>query len=184
MFTGGINTYMDKAFIDPDQMPYCMNMTMYQPPMMCTRASRESILSQQPDADKKIRDLWAYNDEMIFFLVEDGQSISHLHVVQKVNNGEYGLEKIFSDHDIPAGEKYFAIAEQQPRSTYIYVEKTTRQKSHLTLALQTHTGEQKITLLWMMGIMEFLRFTKEDYSLPTQIRTELHLVLFGISITS
>lgn len=43
LFSGGLNSFNDKAFIDTNQMPYTFNMGMYKPPMMCTRAARKSL---------------------------------------------------------------------------------------------------------------------------------------------
>ena len=43
LFTGGLNTYVDKAFLEADQMPYVMNMTMKRPPAIETRDKRGTI---------------------------------------------------------------------------------------------------------------------------------------------
>ena len=120
MFTGGINTYMDKAFINPDQMPYCMNMTMYQPPMMCTRASRQTILFEQPENDKEIRKLWAYNDEIILYILQDMDDPDNakLHAVFK-DGDEYRHEKIFNNA-IPSGEYHFCYCRTAVEE-YVYI---------------------------------------------------------------
>lgn len=69
LFTGGLNTYSDRAFIQPFEMPYVMNMTMYKPPMMCTRASRDH---QFMSADGNIISaMWADSDNLIVYITQD-----------------------------------------------------------------------------------------------------------------
>lgn len=70
LFTGGINTYSDKAFIEPYEMPYAMNMTMYKPPMMCTRPSRDHLF-QIEETNAIISAMWADDDNLIVYITRD-----------------------------------------------------------------------------------------------------------------
>jgi len=77
LFTGGLNTYVDKAFLEADQMPYVMNMTMKRPPAIETRDMRATLANNFPDLklhweQGEIINMWAYSQEYIYFLIDDG----------------------------------------------------------------------------------------------------------------
>lgn len=63
LFTGGLNTYVDKAFIEANQLPFCMNMAMQQPPCMQTRPFRQTLAEyfpngKYPGGERDIRELY------------------------------------------------------------------------------------------------------------------------------
>lgn len=70
LFTGGLNTYSDKAFIQPYEMPYVMNLTSYKPPMMCTRESRKYLLKTD-EADAVIVSIYAYDKNLIAYVTRN-----------------------------------------------------------------------------------------------------------------
>lgn len=65
-FSGGINFYNDKAFIGQDQLAFAVNMSMYRPPMVCTRPSRK--LLYHLNRDEKIETMWAWDEKCVFFV--------------------------------------------------------------------------------------------------------------------
>lgn len=70
IFSGGLNTYMDKAFINPDQLPYSFNMSMYKPPMITTRPSRENVFVNEFN-DKHVSSIWAYDENLIIYTLAE-----------------------------------------------------------------------------------------------------------------
>lgn len=77
MFTGGLNTYVDKAFLEADQLPYVMNMTMKKPPMICTRPSRVSLAQYMEEKVwasniGDIVDMWSFDENQFFVIVDSG----------------------------------------------------------------------------------------------------------------
>ena len=70
IFSGGLNTYMDKAFINPDQLPYSFNMSMYKPPMITTRPSRENLFVNEFN-DKHVSSMWAYDENLIIYTLAE-----------------------------------------------------------------------------------------------------------------
>lgn len=128
-FSGGINTYMDKAFINPDQMPYCMNMTMWQPPMMCTRAKRRTLLSAPIEDGKKIYNIWAYNDTLVLYLLGDvGSTTAKLYVRYK--DEDYNVTTVFSTPDIPIDAEFCYC--RNGTTEYVYI-CSSNYKAHVTL---------------------------------------------------
>ena len=75
MFSGGLNTYQDKAFINPDQTPYSINMTMYKPPMVSTRPSRENLFLNTK-ADTTINSMWAYDENLLVFTRTSAEALN------------------------------------------------------------------------------------------------------------
>lgn len=67
-FSGGLNTYYDKAFIEDNQLPYAINVRMITPPMLETRPGRYEYSVFTDLEDVEIRDLWAY-DENEFYVI-------------------------------------------------------------------------------------------------------------------
>lgn len=78
LFTGGLNTYVDKGFIDADQMPYVMNMTMYQPPMISTRPTRRTMAygfnPQVMPTLNTIVEMFAISETDILIVTTDGST--------------------------------------------------------------------------------------------------------------
>lgn len=76
-FDGGLNTYVDKGFLDSNQMPYVMNLTMKTPPSIQTRDSRNTIANkfgtkQIPWAEGEIVGMWAHRQDLIYFIIDHG----------------------------------------------------------------------------------------------------------------
>lgn len=122
LFTGGLNTYVDKAFIEANQLPFCMNMTMQQPPCLETRAFRLSMAHYYEDEHYdfdgyRVLNMYANAElfEGLFFIV-DVEGKAHLLYMdtilkQTTDFGELG------DSDI---EYYFCHC-WQSTANYIYV---------------------------------------------------------------
>ena len=88
LFTGGLNTYEDKAFLESNQMPYVMNMTMVQPPAIQTRSSRTTLANlfnpkKLPWDGGKIVNMWAYNQDLIYFIIQLDNSNYDLCMLKK-----------------------------------------------------------------------------------------------------
>ena len=112
MFTGGLNTYMDKGFLNPDQLPYSINMTMYKPPMVCTRASRERVFSNIHE-DTFINAMWAYNDDFIVYITKERTGGLGQDIYARIKNSD----GTYSDYDpntyeyqLPTSDIYFNYA--------------------------------------------------------------------------
>ena len=79
LFTGGLNTYVDKAFLDANQMPFVINMTMTQPPKMETRPTRLSLADYFPDkqypfGEKTILNMFMDGELGFFVIAGDGEN--------------------------------------------------------------------------------------------------------------
>ena len=103
LFTGGLNTYTDKAFLESDQMPYVMNMTMRQPPAIQTRNSR-STLANMFDTQKlpwnsmEITNMWAKDQDLVYFIRKEDALTYHLCMLKKNGvTGKYDYSVIHTD---------------------------------------------------------------------------------------
>lgn len=124
LFTGGLNTYVDKGFLEADQLPYVMNMTMWRPPMMCTRPSRITIANDM--AGKvwasnigNIVDMWAFDEDQ-FFVITKEESAASLKVVYRSGVGmNYSVNPIKTD--LPLEDTYYLTPAWDGTNHYLYV---------------------------------------------------------------
>jgi hypothetical protein len=114
LFTGGLNTYTNKAFLEADQMPYVMNMTISQPPALRTRDTRTTIAEEMATgqivwAGDKVVSMWAYNTNLIyFFTIYESTNTYHLNLLKKNNQGKYNQYDILSMPN-NVGKPYFTF---------------------------------------------------------------------------
>jgi len=134
-FTGGLNTYQDKAFIENDEMPYVMNMTMYKPPMLCTRQPRETLY-QYLDYPflGDIKEIFAYNDEYIVGVITEHDSLMNngydsVLSIRKNNAGRY--QTATHSTNVQWDRYYLCYARTQVEE-YVYI-CSTEGKMKLTL---------------------------------------------------
>ena len=128
LFTGGLNTYVDKGFIDADQMPYVMNMTMETPPAIKTRRARRTI-AEYMEGNRwaynigDIVDIWAYSEDQIYLITDDG---GLRRVVELYRNGgdQYTaktLEINGSPIAIPAEDRYYFTLARTGTNDWVYI---------------------------------------------------------------
>lgn len=93
IFTGGLNTYMDKAFLESNQMPYVMNLTMRQPPCMETRPFRLSLATYfggtYPFSEKNILNMFM-DSEIGYYLIVNDNGIAKLELYRD-NGGTWEI---------------------------------------------------------------------------------------------
>ena len=111
LFTGGLNTYTDKAFLEADQMPYVMNMTMRQPPAIQTRNSRMTLANymtnqQLPWNSGEITKMWAYNQDLIYFIRKRDELTYDLCLLKK-DGTSYDYDVIHTDTAGNYADVYF-----------------------------------------------------------------------------
>lgn len=111
LFTGGLNTYTDKAFLESNQMPYVMNMTMRQPPAIQTRNSRMTLANymtdqQLPWNSGEITKMWAYNQDLIYF-IRKRDALTYDLCLLKKNGTSYDYDVIHTDTAGNYADVYF-----------------------------------------------------------------------------
>lgn len=165
-FSGGLNTYYDKAFIEDNQMPYAINVSMFQPPVLSTRADRIEI-DLLGNIAGDILALWAYNEnEYIVILdTEDtgfsigtgGASSSGIRSVYRITvyNDEYTRTKI---GDIPASSYYSMTYVRQPAGEFLYIG-TSNARAKVLLGDWTIGGD-RYTLFDEDGVYGYLAWHK------------------------
>ena len=119
-FTGGLNTYNDKAFIEANQMPYVMNMGMYKPPMMSTRQARESLqqyIVGNPNMGD-ILELFAYNDNYIMGVAKTTSDGTVTYFTLHKNGGLYN-RYIFPNQ--PKWDRYYLCYARTGTAEYLYI---------------------------------------------------------------
>ena len=125
LFTGGLNTYINKAFIEDNQLSYVMNMGMYEPPKMSTRPSRLSLAWFFSEADRNdyaphedliIKDFFAHNENEIYAILQH-EGNTYLYLYKK---GETTFTKK-SLSLIPTYDKYYFCYCRQATAEYLYV---------------------------------------------------------------
>jgi hypothetical protein len=116
LFTGGLNTYEDKAFLEGNQMPYVLNMGMYKPPMMCTRPARISLATAMPNQQwqeniGEIIEMYCYSEDRIFVIVEEDETIlgithrvRRLKEIVKESGGQYFVLPTLYQYEFDATE--------------------------------------------------------------------------------
>jgi hypothetical protein len=124
-FTGGLNTYQDKAYIEENEMPYMINMTMYKPPMMSTRQSRKSIL---PDLDfpefGDVKEIYAYNDDYIVCVANEHRNPDTADSVITVRKDIIGNYRTFSHILNTNWQKYYLCYARTQLEEYVYITNT------------------------------------------------------------
>lgn len=126
LFTGGLNSYEDKAFLEANQLPYVINMTMYKPPMMCTRPARRTLASYQSDEispytdGDRIIEMYSPNENEIYVITEGNPLGNKLFRLRREGPG-HDFEKEPLSSDLPPYEKYYFTYVILQTSKYIYV---------------------------------------------------------------
>lgn len=116
LFSGGLNTYVDKAFLESDQMPYVMNMQLGSAPGIVTRPSRNTIAEIMQNTAEldigSIIDIFPY-DEYRFFVIAKKNGQVHIYQFYRpysggVLNDKFKVQDVDTIPDEP--NYYFAIA--------------------------------------------------------------------------
>ena len=118
-FAGGLNTYVDKAFIDADQLPYCINMTMTQPPMIRTRDSRQTIVDAMIGdswTEGTILNMWAYNDKLAYIVIKSGDTVRLKKI--RFDNPNYVVTNLQELQNAP---EYYMCYANTSVTSYLYV---------------------------------------------------------------
>lgn len=127
-FAGGLNTYVDKAFLESDQMPFCMNIKMKRPPSIETRASRETLATEIqggtiPWNQGKIIRVWAYNQDYIYFIIKENGSSDYKVVLLKKTTSfpiEYTYTVLKTESSQYIKDAYFCYA-RTGSEHYVYI---------------------------------------------------------------
>ena len=126
MFTGGLNVYEDKAFIESNHMPYVMNMTMKNPPTLETRNSRASLVedmdgeaySTNPDITSPVIDIWTYNEFQFYTIVKAYDRVNIVQYKRTSRASKYVATPIATIEEEP--NYYFTLA-RTGRKDYLYI---------------------------------------------------------------
>lgn len=124
LFTGGLNTYVDKGFIDSNMMPFVKNMTIETPPELRTRKERTTLAQYMENFAYtenlgSIIDLYAY-DENQFYVITDQGGTRKLKEIYKENN-RYVIHDINPLLVVPVEDKYYFTLARIATNTYVYV---------------------------------------------------------------
>lgn len=123
LFTGGLNTYEDKAFLESNQMPYVMNMSMYKPPMMCTRPARKTLAYDIETGlpffaeGVEITNMYAADEDTIFTIATVNNT-AKFYVAERDANGYFVQTHIA---DLPAVEDYYFCDVGLQNQRYLYI---------------------------------------------------------------
>ena len=125
LFSGGLNTYVDKAFLESDQMPYVMNMQLGRAPGIHARNPRVTIAKYMADnkwpADhlpEGIVDMFSYNSNHIF-AIAGGTNNKYLYDIFRASGStNYSVRSLCSVNE--EDKYYFTIAKQQ-KYAYLYI---------------------------------------------------------------
>lgn len=130
LFTDGLNTYTDKAFLEANAIPYVMNMTMERPPQIRTRRGRQTI-AQFMEGKKwresigEIIDLWAYDEYQIFAIVAKGSARKLVQIYREYNDVtfQYGADYKVKEYEVTIGDepKYYFTLAKTGTANYLYV---------------------------------------------------------------
>lgn len=127
LFTGGLNTYQDKAFLESNQMPYVMNMSMYKPPMMCTRPARKTLITSGHGDNWTLNigtivDMYAFDQSQIFVItdVESGGVVSRnlVNVYIPAGGTEYQATTLIT---VPTENNYYFTTAQDRNFHFVYL---------------------------------------------------------------
>lgn len=125
LFSGGLNTYVDKAFLESNQLPYVMNMTMETPPGIQTRRSRTTLATYMENDTwneelGEILEIWAFDENKIFVIsekIEDGVVARRLRLV-------YGWPyrvRTFDEISIPVENEYYFALARKDTDDFLYI---------------------------------------------------------------
>lgn len=124
LFTGGLNTFVNKAFIDDNQLSYAMNVGMYEPPKLSTRPSRQTLAwffkdksVYAPHKDVIVKDIFTYSENEVFVIVRDENNETFVH---KYTKGVEYFEKQ-TICSIPTYDNYYICYCRQATKEYMYI---------------------------------------------------------------
>lgn len=126
LFTGGLNTYEDKAFLESNHMPYVMNMTMENPPALATRNSRASLVekmegreySTNPDITSPVIDIWTYNEFQFYTIVKAYDRVNIVQYKRTSRSDGYVATPVAT---IPEENKYYFTEARNGVKNYLYI---------------------------------------------------------------
>lgn len=126
LFTGGLNTYVDKAFIDSNMMPYVMNMAMENPPQLKTRNERSTLASLMPgeiytENLGSIVDMYAYDENQFYIITDQGLSRKLIEVYRGSDGYETRDITPAGLDPIPTAETYYFTLARQATNNWIYI---------------------------------------------------------------
>jgi len=119
-FSGGLNTYSDKAFVETNQLPYAMNICSYKPPMICPRPSRKYIF-EAPSEDYRIVSLYAVDSETIYYIARTKIGASQLLCcAEKQNDGRWDTYE-YNTLQLPDAETLYFCQCKTATNNYLYI---------------------------------------------------------------
>ena len=128
MFSGGLNTYVDKAFLEPDQMPYCMNMEIGNPPEIRTRASRTTLAywmnlqHEWPYSLGNILEIFTYSTYQTTVLASKNGAVHVYSLYRPVQNGArtyyYDIKDLGT---VPSADNYYFTIAKTEAHSYVYI---------------------------------------------------------------
>ena len=124
LFNGGLNTYIEKAFIDSNQLAYAMNVTVRQPPVLVSRAPRKTLADEiigegiPWSKNSNIALMWAYNEGNIYFVREEGEK-AYIEQLVRIGN-KYDYERLFEIQKAYNGN-YYACYACKDNADYLYI---------------------------------------------------------------
>lgn len=130
LFTGGINTYVDKAFLESDQLAYAMNLTMASPPGIETRGGRTTIAQHMENNQwasniGTIIDIWAYNEDQFYVITDQSGSrkLIEVYIPAGASNVNYVVRDLTDEYSLTIENEdnyYFTLA-RQASNEYLYI---------------------------------------------------------------
>ena len=108
-FSDGLNSYVDKAFIDKNAMPFVMNMTMCKPPMLTTRPPRGTIADLMgsgtiPWIDTTILEMFSVSENEIY-LITRSAGTTYLRSLKRPNSSTLFTDNVITI--IPTYNDYY-----------------------------------------------------------------------------
>lgn len=129
VFTGGLNVYEDKAFIDSTHMPYVMNMTIENPPTLTTRNSRTTIASRMAGEIyspmlEHVTDIFSVNENDVYMIEKRDSVVCLTHMYRRQGqDGKYEPNFIVEtlDSTLPNEKNYYFTIARTGTYNYLYV---------------------------------------------------------------
>lgn len=162
-FSGGLNTYQDKGFLEETEMPYVMNMSMYKPPMLSTRQSRETLFQFFGGTYiGDILEIYAYNDSYIIGVADNHDAQTQYHIVvtaRKTSPTNYVLYQ----YQIPSDwDRYYLCYARTQAHEYLYI--------------VSNSGKRKLQLdPYNQGIETMIPIIDNHYGIPCWHKGRLFL---------
>lgn len=121
LFTGGLNTYVNKAFIEDNQLSYAMNVGMYEPPKLSTRPSRVTLAWFFSNTENyalgfTIKEIYAYSEDEIY-TIEAKDEYTYL---IKYKKDTLGFSRTTISL-IPSYDNYYMCYCRQATDEYLYI---------------------------------------------------------------